>query len=251
MSRLILAPSTKSFIGLKSKYSSIDLALKERLSLTSRSNTGFPYLKIWYFSVKFDSREATQEDIVNLVTDWEEWLSTQKSADPLEQIAMQLKDPNQFNRLDAVGKLAKIHDEKVIPLLENALKDSNSDVRYSAFHGLLQFSNEKVTQILIQLVQNGTDASLRKEALIRLLKLLDEKDSEPILRQLFKDSDVETKKIAAVTLYERGDRASFLLETSPAYLLRSRKQITFTFHLSLIMLNRIIPFPMELMIIQI
>ncbi|MCL5267400.1 MAG: HEAT repeat domain-containing protein [Bacteroidetes bacterium] len=82
--------------------------------------------------------------------------------------------PDQHVRWEAMKTLSQIADPDSIPILINALENTNSDVRWLAAEGLIEIGKESVASLMEALEERG-DSKILREGVHHVLKGLENK----------------------------------------------------------------------------
>ncbi len=88
----------------------------------------------------------------------------EKGSSSIDYLAELLESPKDIQRWEAVKALGQIGDPVAIPLLINALEDDDSDVRWLAAEGLIQFGTDSLKPILEELMDRYHSVFLREGA---------------------------------------------------------------------------------------
>jgi len=88
-------------------------------------------------------------------------------------IGLQYLD-NQHVRWEAMKTLSQIADPESIPILVNALENTNSDVRWLAAEGLIEIGKQSVGP-LMELLEESADSRILREGVHHVLKGLEER----------------------------------------------------------------------------
>ncbi len=83
--------------------------------------------------------------------------------------------PEQHVRWEAIKTLSQIADADSIPILVNALENSNVDVRWLAAEGLVEIGGASLMAVLLALEEHG-DSKVLRTGVHHVLKGLEEKE---------------------------------------------------------------------------
>jgi HEAT repeat protein len=124
---------------------------------------------------------------------------------PLEKLTKQLESGSRQQQYEAVEALGKLTDSAVVPvLIEEALKDRDSSVRWRAAQALARQGDPRAIEPLIEALRDEVPAV--REQVVRALGVLEAKRAVPHLRQLIHDPDMDVSHAAVEALEQIGVR---------------------------------------------
>ncbi len=133
----------------------------------------------------------------------EEYIERERIVGRLEEIFLQLFNPDSYARARAANWLSKFGNKKsLIPLIE-ALRDPISNVRYQAVRALENLNDRRAVRPLIKALKDR-DMDVRARATEALASLKDKRAVMPLCRSLKKD-ELSVRGDAARALGKLGD----------------------------------------------
>ena len=128
----------------------------------------------------------------------------------MEELARQINDDNVETRREAVEKMRGMRDDRLVPLLLNAMEDASWRVRKTAVEVLFDdYPVEKYIGGLIQLLYIDENAGARNSAIEALRKL--GRKATVFLVEAFKTPHKDVRKFIIDVLGEQRDRRSLPL----------------------------------------
>jgi len=106
---------------------------------------------------------------------------------------MALTDPDPDNRIVAVWLLGSLDDQPVMPVLIQALSDSDSEVRMAAIESISEFDDPPIDAL--SLAMDDPDPEIRFEALSVAAEIDDDR-VQPILAKGLDDPDEDVRSLA-------------------------------------------------------
>jgi HEAT repeat protein len=134
---------------------------------------------------------------------------TLREMNKVEPLLRNANHPNDTIRSGILHALQQMEDQRIEPIMLQALKDSYPTVRTQAVKGLNLWNNPKVTKPLLEMY-NDTSAMVRRATIERINGWIDIPGSSPILIRALSDSDSEVRKQAAEFFSEKRDTVAIL-----------------------------------------
>lgn len=128
----------------------------------------------------------------------------EKPKENVNQLLARLKDQSMHGRrLDAIERLGKLNDSRVVEGLVEALRDVSFDIRERAARALGEIGDRRAVEGLLEAFRGGRGGTLRMAA--EALRKVGDWSAVEGLLEILRDADFERRWLAAETLGIIGD----------------------------------------------